>query len=500
MRIIFVYPDLSTDEPSYTGYFHHGIASLSAVLKKAGHQTALLQFTKEISVKDFQEKIKILKPDLISFSCTTHVFPFVQKYAKAAKEITKVPIICGGVHPSLYPEEVIADKNIDMICRGEGEMVFLDLCQKLEKKEPIEKIENLWVKKNGKIFRNKVRPLILDLDSLPFPDREIFDYSNLNLEKQGIGTFMFSRGCPYHCTFCCESSLCKLYPNPKNYFRFRSPLAAIEEIKEVIKSYPFIKFVRFDDDLLFARKEWVREFVQLYQKEIGLPFSADMRVSLATDELFSLLLQGGVHLLRFGVESGNDFILKEVLNKGITTKQIKNAFKIAKEKGIKTQAYNMVGLPSESAKEILETIKLNAQIEPDISVVSIFYPYRGTYLYELCWQKGFLKKGKDLKIPRNYYSYSVLSLPTIRKEQIQFFFQYFHLLKSFYHLLYKSYFLQPLVFFSDKFFSWKYIPEITKFTLTPLGSAVRFTRARLYSAKKFDTEAFAQKKTKKKIL
>ncbi len=314
MHITFVYPDVATDEPTYTGYFHHGIAALSAFLKKSGHHTSLLQFTREISVKEFQEKISVLNPDLIAFSSTTHVFPFVQKYAAAAKEITKAPIICGGVYPAICPEKILSDKNIDIVCIGEGEIAFGELCQKLEKGESIENIESIWVKRDGKIFKTRVRPLILDLDSLPFPDREIFDYPNLNLEKQGIGTFMFSRGCPYNCTFCCESTLRKLYPNPQNYFRFRSPQLAIEEIRMTIKKYPFIKFVRLDDDLLFARKEWVKEFIHLYQKEVGLPFSIDLRINLATEELLSLFKEGGGYLLRFGVESGNDFILKEVLN------------------------------------------------------------------------------------------------------------------------------------------------------------------------------------------
>ncbi|GAG91726.1 unnamed protein product, partial [marine sediment metagenome] len=121
MRITFVYPDLAANESTYTGYFHHGIASLSAVLKETGHETTLLQLTKEISTEEFKEKIKDLQPDLISFSSTTHVFAFVQKYAAAAKEITRVPIICGGVHPTLSPQDVLKDENIDMVCIGEGD-------------------------------------------------------------------------------------------------------------------------------------------------------------------------------------------------------------------------------------------------------------------------------------------------------------------------------------------------------------------------------------------
>ena len=485
MRITFIYLDLAAEDSGYTGYFHHGIASLSAVLKKAGFQTNLIQLTREISKEEFQDRIKKLRPDLICFSSTTHVFPFVRQYAAAVKEVISAPIIVGGVHASVCPEEVLADKNIDMALRGEGEMALLEICRKLEKGESLENIGNVWLKKDGKIIRNKISPLITSLDELPFPDREIFDYSNLNLEKKGIGTFMFSRGCPYHCAFCCEATLRGLYPNPRNYHRFRSPSSVVQEIKEAIEKYPFIKFVRMDDDLLFAKKEWVSEFIPIYKKEIGLPFSADMRVNLINEELLKKLKEGGCHLLRIGVESGNDFILKKVLDKGITTDQVKKAFKIAKKEGIKTQAYNMLGLPGEGAKEILDTIKLNAQIKPDLSVVSIFYPYKGTALYEVCLKEGILKD-KDQEIPKNYYSYSVLSLPTIRKEQIPFFLSYFHLLKILYSFLFSSSLFRPMVFLADQFFSFRYTPEIMKFTITPLRKLVKFG---LKNDKKTDTEA-----------
>jgi len=494
MRVTFVYPDLAADEPTYTGYFHHGIASLSAILKKAGHQTNLIQLTKEISEEEFQKKVKALNPDLIGFSSTAHVFSFVKKYAKAAKEIRNIPVICGGVHATLCPEEVIADESIDMICRGEGDLAFVELCQKMENGQSIENIKNLWVKKEGNIFKNELRPLIVNIDELPYPDREIFDYANLNLEKKGIGTFMFSRGCPYQCTFCCESTLRKLYSNHhplQPYHRIRSPRSVVAEIKEAIKKYSFIKFIRLDDDLLFARLDWLREFVPLYKKEIGLPFSSDIRVNLMTEDILSLLKESGIHLLRVGVESGNDYILKEVLNKGITVEQIKKAFNIAGKKNIKTQAYNMVGLPGESPKEILETIKLNVEIKADLSVVSIFYPYKGTYLYDFCVKKGYFKQ-EDANLPRNYYSYSVLTLPTIRKEQISFFFHYFHFLKKVYGFLFKLPFSRFLVFLADKAFSFKYVPELMNIILNPLMKVKRKISKIMKKEPKQDTELFSK--------
>lgn len=491
MRITFIYTDLATDDPTYTGYFHHGIAALSAILKKAGHQTNLIQFTKEILEEEFQRKVKALNPDLIGFSSTAHVFPFVKKYAKAVKRIKNIPVICGGVHPTVCPEEVIEDENIDIICRGEGDLAMIELCQKMENGQSIKDIKNLWVKKGGNIFKNELRSLVTNLDELPFPDREIFDYPNLNLEKKGIGTFMFSRGCPYQCTFCCESTLRKLYPDPQHYHRIRSPQSIVAEIKEVIKKYSFIKFIRLDDDLLFARLDWLREFVPLYKKEVGLSFSSDIRVSLMTEEILSLLKQAGAHLLKVGVESGNDYILKEILNKGITVEQTKKAFITARKKKIKAQAYNMIGLPEEGPKEILETIKLNAEIKADLSVVSIFYPYKGTYLYDFCVKKRYFKE-EYAELPKNYYSHSVLTLPTIRKKQVSFFFQYFHFIKKIYSFLFKLPFSRFSVFLMDKTLSFRYAPELISIILNPLKKIKRKILKIIKKESKQDTELFSK--------
>lgn len=492
MHVVFVYTDLATDEFGYTGYFHHGIASLSAILKKAGHQTSLIQFTKEISEEEFQSKLKPLNPDLVAFSSTAHVFPFVKKYAKAVKKIKNIPVICGGIHPTVCPEEVMADENIDMICRGEGDLAIAELCQKMESGRPVENISNFWVKKGKNIFKNELRPLISDIDQLPYPDREIFDYANLNLEKKGIGTFMFSRGCPYQCTFCCESTLRKLYSeySSQPYHRIRSPRSVVMEIKEVIKKYSFIKFIRLDDDLLFARLDWLKEFVPLYKKEIGLPFSSDIRVNLMTEEILSLLKEAGVHLLRVGVESGNNYILREILNKGITVKQIKEAFNAAENKNIKTQAYNMVGLPGESSKEILETIKLNAEIKADLSVVSIFYPYKGTYLHDFCVKKGYLKE-ENTGLPKNYYSYSVLTLPEIRRKQIDFFFHYFNFLKKIYSFLFRLPFSGFSVFLTDRIFGFRYAPELMNIILNPFRKAKRRISKIIKKERKQNTELFS---------
>lgn len=498
MHITFVYINNSVDSPNFRysfQYVHFGIAYLSAVLKRAGYKTSLIHIRKEISPSEFQKKIKVLNPDLLAFTSLTSNFSFVKKYAAAAKEITNIPIICGGVHPTLAPEEVIDNNDIDMICIGEGEMAFLELCQKMEKGETIENIESIWVKKNGKIYKNKIRPCITNLNELPMPDREIFDLPVVSYkknttanfivsnEKNTTASFIFSRGCPYSCAFCSEPALRKIYPNRQDYVRSRSPQLAVAEIKEVVKKYPFIRAINIDDSVFPIKKEWLKEFVPIYQKEMNLPIlSVLIRVDLIDDEILDLFKKINVRLLKIGVESGNDFTLKETLNKKTTVNQIRNVFKIVKEKGFQTLSYNMINLPFEGAKEILNTIKLNAQIYPDFVITVLFYPFKGSFLYEICQQNGFLKENNksenfiwssDFMSLSKQMSLSPLSLPTIREQQLEFLFYNFHPLVTFYNFLFRIPLSQPLIFIIDRLLSFKYIPEIIRFIPVPIKSNIK---------------------------
>ena len=150
----------------------------------------------------------------------------------------------------------------------------------------------------------------------------------------------------------------------------------------------------------------------------------------------------------------------------------------------------MIGLPGESPKEILETIKLNAKIKADLSVVSIFYPYKGTYLHDFCAKKGYFKE-ENVELPKNYYSYSVLALPAIRREQISFFFSYFHFLKKVYGFLFRLPFSRFLVFLADRILGFRYAPELMNIILNSLRWAKGKISKITEKEPKQDTELFS---------
>lgn len=435
MKILFIYCDLFPSFLDWKGSFYIGIGSLSSVLKVEGHEVSLIHVTREFAdKKDLLENVKTFNPQLIAFSSTTLTFVYVRKMAEWLYEADLgIPVISGGIHSTLFPLETIETTGIDMACAGEGEISLKNLVEAMDKGEDFRKIEGIWVNDKGSIYKNGVSPIIKNLDSIPFPDRSVFDYPNLELERNGKAVFMASRGCPYHCTYCSnrllKQTLCE--NNPGEYVRFKSVDNVIAEIKQVLEEYPFIKYLHFDDDLFFLRKKWAIEFTEKYSSEVGLPFTCNMRPNHLSAEIAGLLKRAGCKEVKIGLESGNDWIRNKILKRNLTDKQMFEAFKFCHDLGIITHSFNMVGLPYESSATILDTIKMNAQMKSDKMQVSVFYPMPKTELYDLCKEKGFYveKSGYDFFMP-------MLEIGTISKKRIYYFLKNFKIFVAIYSKAY----------------------------------------------------------------
>jgi radical SAM superfamily enzyme YgiQ (UPF0313 family) len=435
MKVTLVYPDVLLHRPDWTGYFYYGIGLLSSVLKQAGHQTSLIHVTQPINQVEFISRIKKEDPGLIGFSSTSHMFSLVRQLVSWLKESEiKIPVICGGIHPTIAPEEAIGVDGIDIICRGEGESPLVELCRNTENNEDISTIMNLWIKRGGNIIKNPLRPLLDNLDKLPFPDRTIFDYRKLYAEREDRGSFLVGRGCPYNCAYCCNHLLRKIYGSEGKPTRFRSVDNLIAEIKEVIGHYPFITTLIFDDDILFLKRKWSEEFAEKYGKEIKLPFACNARANLLSKDIITLLKKAGCYHVKFGLESGNEDISNNVLSRQLKNEHIKKAFALCKEAGMATTSFNMVGIPGETPAAIFDTIKLNAAINVDHMQVSIYQPYPGTKLAELCHDQHMMES-RDLET--DFFSPSLVKLDTVSSSQVLMFRDYFRVLVRYFQFLQK---------------------------------------------------------------
>ncbi len=493
MKATFIYPDMilhskgKSPREGIGGQLYDGIACLSAYLKQARHETSLIHVRRMIDESDFiglvSEDMGRGQTGLFAFSVIENYFPYVIEYSTWLKKRFNIPIVAGGPYATLCPEEVIKAESIDAVCVGEGEEPLVEICDRLERGEEITSIENMWVKRGGQIFRNPTRPFIRDLDSLPFPDIDLFDVPNLTTSHQGVACFMASRGCPYNCSYCCSYKLSKAQKG--KYVRFKSVGYIIAEIKRTLEKYPFFNIIQFNDDILPLNKRWFEEFATAYRKGIGLPLRCSIRPNLLDERTAQLLKEANCELISIGIESGNDYIRNEILERHIKQEQIIKAFALCRQYGIQTHSFNIVGSPFEDSTTLVDTIKLNAKIGNRKTQASILYPYSKTRIRDLAEKQNILVRNA---LP-SYFTDSIIRSYSINPRQLRMFSSQFGHFVTLYYWLYRI----PVglsragVWALDKALSHRLFPILWSaflFVGRPPSILIRSLRSRLWARRR----------------
>jgi radical SAM superfamily enzyme YgiQ (UPF0313 family) len=373
-----------------------GIMYATSSIKEKEHEVDLV-----LTSEDLEKKVQEYVPDYVGYSIMTGDQNFYDDINKELKKKFNFFSVAGGPHPTFFPE-MLSISSFDAICIGEGEKVI----QQLLENPHSTRIPNFWFKKDGEIIKNSVQPLIEDLDEILFPDREIvFKYPHIN--NGPIKHFITSRGCPYNCSFCFNESYSKLYEEKGKRVRFRSVDNLLEEIEQVISSSP-TKVICLQDDTFILKPDWIKEFSMKYKERINLPFYCHVRPNLVKEEIVRDLKYAGCYGVNIGIESGNDNVKKNILNRNISNEQIYNAVTLLKQSGIKVMAHNILGLPFTSLKNDLETLELNIRCQPDYAWAAIFQPYPKTKLGERCVEEGIYKG--DFSDINNFFDTSLLNI------------------------------------------------------------------------------------------
>jgi len=397
--------------------FIASIACLSAYAKSNGFTNThvLCVSDNELEEADYEQKFKSriaeYNPDIVCITTLTNYWGEIKNATNWIKEVSRAKILCGGYHASLFPEEVIAHPSIDGICIGEGEGALVDVLNRLPD-DPWDTIDNIWTRgKNGEIIKNQPRPLIKDLDQLPYWDRDIFHESGIDEVGVSItGEFSpntktaivaSSRGCYHKCAYCSNHAFRSLYPQKERgaFVREMSVKRTIDELLEIDRRYSPDRF-EFVDEVFANKTPWLSEFREEYVKHINKPFSVFVRIGMFKEEGYRLLKEAGCFNIYVGVECGNEQFRKEILNKPIKNEDIISHFKILNDLGIRTTTFNMVGLPFETKENILESIELNRQIKATIPLFFSFQPLPGTELYQKCIENDLIK---DVEVKGNYF-------------------------------------------------------------------------------------------------
>ncbi len=392
VKLLLIYPDYLEEvhnSKNAGGNYSEGLASISAVVTAAGHDVQLMHLLYPHSREEFIEKFKKYDCDIVGFSTRTTAFPDVKKMAVWVKEVSQAFVFCGSYHVTLVPDEVLAADGVDAVCIGEGEYPVRELCDRYFEGNFTD-IQSMHFKVDGEIIKNPVRPLLENLDELPVPDFDLFDYQTLEHAKLKTALVMMSRGCLFSCTYCGNSQFRQVYPNKRNYARFRSPENAMNYLRTLLKKFPFIEFINFRDAIFNMYDDWFYEFIEMYIKEIHLPFTCNLRLDIMTEQTVIKLKEAGCYMIDVGVETGDDALRKKYLKRMMNNEQMKNAFSWFHKHNITSMTYNIVGLPYEDLTLALSTIKLNVELNPDKVIPNIFYPYPMTILADIGRQAGFV--------------------------------------------------------------------------------------------------------------
>lgn len=380
-----------------------GTAYLNGATLSKGHEFVLFLNTDSECIL---QKIKEENPGIIGFSCMSCLAKDIIAIAKEIKKKFEVPIIIGGPHPTLFPE-VIEEDCFDIICRGEGEEALIELLDAIEKKQDYSKIQNLYVKKNGEIYRNELRQLIEPLDKAPVIDWSC--YKGTSVQNSPPIVFPI-RGCPFSCSYCFNAKTRDMYNGKGNYLRHFSVERTILETKKALEVFSHSP-VLFTSDSFGTDLEWMDSLFGEYEKITKLPFVLLLRPELVTEKCVDILAKHNCFSVAIGVESGSERVRSEVMNRNYSNKLLLEVGERLHKKGIKFRAYSMIGLPTETEEEMWETIDINIKMKTDFPKASIFIPLPGTKIVELAKEEGYLGQDFYFKdIP-----YSVLSETILKK-------------------------------------------------------------------------------------
>lgn len=423
MNVTMALLEIRSGLPGFTGYYAEGVASIAAVVRQLGHNFRLLHVTRPMDSTLFAERVTRGEPQLVAFSCMTHTFPYLKAFAAAVKEkLPHVPTLMGGVHAILSPEESIKVDGLDAVCQGEGEPVIAEVLERLADGKDLTDVLGLLVKKNGVIRKNPNAPMVEDLDSLPAPDRSVFDFNRLVSTREGVLYVFASRGCPYKCPFCSNEAIRNQFPNSNRYLRYKSVERVCEEIESSLQYFPNgLMGIYFQDEILTLKKSWFERFAEIYPKRIGVPYNCNLRADNVNERSADLLQKSGCNSVSIGLESGSERIRESVVGKHISDEEFRRAFELLHERGIRINTFNMIGLPGETSREALRTAFFNADTKTDKSMVSIFCPYPGTPLFKQAVASGILSD----RMPDTYSEETPLDQKCITPSQVRFIHDYF---------------------------------------------------------------------------
>lgn len=392
MKVLFVNPPQTASKYKFMGVIAPplGIAYMAGVLQENNIDVEILDASAEdMDFKDVEKELLKRKPDLVALTALTPTIGRALETAQVVKEtLPDSIVVMGGYHPTFNFIETLEDENVDIVIRGEGEYIMLNLVQALENQSSLHDVKGIvFEDKNSKeIVVNPEAPLIQDLDELPFPALNLLPmkkYRLLDMDTH-MTTMITTRGCPMQCSFCSSAAM------HGKKIRERSVENIVDEIEYLKTNYDIDTLAFMDDTFTLKKRKVMAICDEILKRNIEIMWGCTSRVDTLDEKLLKKMKEAGCITIFIGVESADQQQLDNMC-KNTTIAKIENAFKIAHKLKIRTIASVALGMPGDTKEIMNKTVKFVHKLKPNYAIYSLATPYPGTRFYKEAFEKNLIK-------------------------------------------------------------------------------------------------------------
>lgn len=394
--------------------FEPQLGTLLALLRRRGHELALVGLAR-FELDKVKAGLAQCLPQLIYADIAPVCVDAARRTLEYIVQHEFLPVVAGGTYPTVDPAAALSLPGVQAAALGEPDASLVTYLERTKDPALSPVVHGVWLRDERGLARPQLPPLVEDLNSLPFPERELFAYAAA-VRRSGTLEIAVGRGCPQRCQYCVNDRLAALYADHGTWVRRRAPGNVLAEIGLLREQYPEARRVRFLDHAFALDAAWLGEFLAAYRGRCGLPFRCHLRANAATEETVRQLAASGCVAADVEVISASDFVRNEVFRMNLSNAQILATFAHLRTAGVGSRAIVYLGAPYESQAALEETRELLHELRPDVVDVRPYFPWPGTGAHDLCREQGWLH-------PRGEEQYHAdragIDMPACRPEVVE---------------------------------------------------------------------------------
>ncbi len=421
VEVLFINPNyLSATKPAEAIAPPLGLCYIASYVRSKGVKVDLVDCT-PLNISDSNLKLIInrLKPKIVCLTASTPTYTFALNCSKLIKSVNPdIKVVLGGLHATSLPDQCLKNTALDIAVIGEGEETLFDLVNEFRKDNlNLNSVKGIAYRSNGEIIRTEPRPLIENLDELPFPARDLLPMDKYRVSikwcyRTPLATMFTARGCPFQCIFCDSHTIFG------RKTRFRSAENIIAEIKELVEKFGVKEILFYDDTFTLDMNRANKICDLLIENKIDLTWCCLSRVNRVDYELLKKMKKAGCHMISYGLETGSEKMLK-VINKGSTLEQAEKAIALTKKANIECNGSFVFGLPGETRETMLQTIKWVKKVNPTYAIFFRAIPFPGTDLHKYLEENKLYNKDNSWDNYLIAFTTPLYKIPSIGSEEFQ---------------------------------------------------------------------------------